>query len=49
MDPKKAEDIRNAIDNGLGGLNVFAMQHYALLLVKCGVQRVTIFREFVIL
>jgi hypothetical protein len=49
MDPKQAQDIRNAIDNGLGSLNVFAMQHYALLLVQCGVRRVTIFREFVIL
>lgn len=49
MDPKRAEEIRAAIDAQVGPLNLYALQCYAGLLVRCGVVRLRVFREFILM
>lgn len=48
MDPKKAQEIRNAIDAQVGPLNLYALACYARLLQTCGVRQIQVFREFML-
>jgi hypothetical protein len=46
MDPKKQEQILQHISETVNALNIFALGHYARLLQRVGVRKLTVYREF---
>lgn len=44
MDPKRAQEIRQQINNTVGPLNLYALACYARLLQACGVRQLKIAR-----